>query len=261
MLNKNKIKYIKQLHQKKYRDLENLYIAEGSKIVEEAIKYYPELLVEFICTQDWALRRDLISHEKACIADYSAICQVSALTTPQETIAILKTNYHSIHDFGKINDIILVLDNIRDPGNLGTIIRLADWFGVENIICSNETVECYNPKVVQATMGAILRAKLYYTDLIDFLGLFAGNRDINIYGATLEGENIYDVTLKTPGFLVMGNESEGISESLKNFINKELLIPNFSKKGQKTESLNVSTATAILLSEIRRNMPIRSGKK
>ena len=141
----------------------------------------------------------------------------------------------------------LVLDEINDPGNLGTIIRLCDWFGVDQLVCSLNTVDCYNPKVVQASMGSLSRLSIIYTDLVDFLE----KENRSVYGALLEGENIYKTTLSNDAVLVMGNESNGISNEIQKLISKPITIPQFGKV-QKTESLNVATATAVLLSEFRR---------
>lgn len=252
MLSKNKIKYIKQLQQKKHRESEKKFFAEGNKICEEAIKFHPDLVEEIICTNNWASEKNILNDIKTNVADYDDIKKLSSLSNPQESMVILKSIENDIDTIKEVDDIILVLDNISDPGNLGTIIRLADWFGIEHIVCSNNTVDCYNPKVVQATMGAILRVKIYYTHLNKFFENFS-TQNISIYGTTLQGDNIYHTTLKKPCILIMGNESEGINETLLKYLNKELYIPNFSSRKEKSESLNVSTATAITLSELRRS--------
>jgi TrmH family RNA methyltransferase len=147
--------------------------------------------------------------------------------------------------------LILVLDTIRDPGKLGTIIRLADWFGIGNIFCSDETVECFNPKVVQATMGAILRVNIHYTSLKELL-LNLRSAGYTIYGSTLNGENIYTKRLKTPAAIILGNETRGISPDLIPMIEECILIPNFSTSVNRSESLNVSIAAAIICSEFSR---------
>ena len=166
------------------------------------------------------------------------------MTNPNKALAVFK-----IPQFKAVeqNGLIIALDAVRDPGNLGTIIRLCDWFGVENLVCSNETVDCYNPKVIQATMGSITRVHITYIDLVSFLKDYKGP----VYGAYMEGENIYKSTLPQSGVIVMGNEANGISQAIETLVTHKISIPRFGNL-QVTESLNVATATAILLSEFSR---------
>jgi RNA methyltransferase, TrmH family len=251
VISKSRIKQLSALQQKKYRDTEKCYIAEGIKMVNEAINYHPGIIELVLFTSDCQDKLDLSNLIDSALVDQETIHKISSFKTPQPCLAVLKMPVEKSFQFEPTDEFVLALESIRDPGNLGTIIRLADWFGISKIVCSPDTVDCYNPKVVQASMGAILRAGIFYCDLKNFLDK-ARIENYSIYGATLEGENIYQTKLQFPLVLVMGNESEGISGSFKQMLTKELLIPNYSSKSEKTESLNVSTATSIILSELRR---------
>jgi TrmH family RNA methyltransferase len=154
----------------------------------------------------------------------------------------------------KGKELNIFLENINDPGNLGTIIRIADWFGIENIFCSKESVDMYNPKVVQASMGAIYRTKIHYVDSVKFLTDIKSLENFNIYGTFLEGNNIYKEDLDKNGLIIMGSESHGISNTISSFINKKLFIPNYPIMKKTSESLNISTATSIVCSEFRRRI-------
>lgn len=249
MITNNQIKYFKQLQQKKCRDSEGLFVIEGIKLVNEAMMHHYSEVNTILSTKE-ALNQLLKNKENIVeVVPYEIIKRISALKTPQQTIAIMHIPQRQKLSQIKKNEIIIALDKIKDPGNLGTIIRLADWFGVEHIICSKESVDCYNPKVVQASMGAIFRVKIHYYDLTEFL---ESQKEACIYGTMLEGENIYNVGLELPGIVLMGNESEGISKGLQKYVRKSIHIPNFSINQVKSESLNVSIATSIALSEIRR---------
>jgi TrmH family RNA methyltransferase len=184
--------------------------------------------------------------------------RISALSTANEVIAVCEIPGYDLNALnadslkGKLT---LVLDDIKDPGNLGTIIRIADWFGIENIVCSNETVDSFNPKVVQATMGSVSRIKVYYADLEEFLKVQSSKLKVPVYGALLEGKNIYNEKLSSEGFIVIGNESRGISESIQALITDKISIPSFShykSNGGEAESLNAAIATSIICSEFRR---------
>jgi RNA methyltransferase, TrmH family len=250
-LSKSKLKLYRLLQQKKYRDKEGLYIVEGKKMVHDAIKLVPHLITEIICTDQIAKQLPYTVRNITTVTEYSLIEQISSLKTPQETIAILKKPTQLEPLAETLTGLCLVLEDINDPGNMGTIIRLADWFGVESIVCSADCVDCYNPKVVQATMGGIFSITLYTTNLVNFLETALQN-NITIYGTTIDGENLFQEKLSLPAMVIMGNESTGISENLKLLLTKKLLIPPFSVHEHSSESLNVSTATAITLSEFRR---------
>ena len=240
MLSKNQIKLINSLKKKKFRLQNRLFIAEGVKVVEELLE--SKLILHSIySTTAYSNRLNL---EGIQIIDEKELKSISEFTNPNQILAVFQ-----IPEMEKIKKIglTLVLDEINDPGNLGTIIRLCDWFGVDQLVCSLNTVDIFNPKVVQASMGSLSRLSIAYTDLVDLLE----SESRPVYGALLEGENVYKTTLSNDAVLVMGNEANGISAEIKNLITKPITIPQFGNV-QKTESLNVATATAILLSEFRR---------
>jgi len=251
VITKSRIKGLISLQQKKCRESEMCYIAEGIKIVNEAIDFHPELVEQVLFTSNTEIKpgkNPLLNTE---LVDQKVIDKISSLKTPQSCLAVLKIKVKEKFHFENSEDIVLFLDSIRDPGNMGTIIRLADWFGVSKIVCSHDSVDCYNPKVVQASMGSILRTEVYYEDLTMALERIKPEK-ISVFGATLEGENIYKTEPVFPAIIIMGNESEGISDKIRPLLTKEICIPNYSSKQEKTESLNVSTATSIILSEFRR---------
>ena len=234
-LSKERIKRLQALHKKKFRDDAMLFIIEGRKIIEEAIQYKPDCIQAIYSTTAKSYSDSNI--EVVGISDYD-LKKISSLKHPQGDLAICRylENESNVESSFKI-----VLDKIQDPGNLGTIIRLASWFGVKEIVASPDTVDCYNPKVIQATMGAIFNVNITYTELNPFLAQSEGP----IYGALLEGENVYKKSLQKKGILLMGNEGNGISEELIPLISDPLTIPKFGIG----ESLNVAMATGILLSE------------
>jgi TrmH family RNA methyltransferase len=240
MLSKNQIKFISGLHQKKQRIANQLFFAEGVKCIQELVQSNFELEHLYTIQDDF---EEVIAANKTLISD-SELKKISALTTPNSCLAIFKMPQEkAIIESG----LILALDSIRDPGNLGTILRLCDWFGIEQLICSKETVDIYNPKVVQATMGSITRVNVNYIDLNGFIA----QTKLPVFGTFMDGENIYKCHLPQEGIIIMGNEANGISSELEQLVQNRLTIPRFGNL-QKTESLNVATATAIILSEFRR---------
>jgi len=240
MLSKNQFKLISSLKKKKARIQNNLFIAEGIKVVEELISSKLELNKLF-CTEGY---RNIFNVENIQIISDKELKSISEFTSPNQVLAIFEIPEKEII---KNTGLTLVLDEINDPGNLGTIIRLCDWFAVDQIVCSTNTVDCFNPKVVQASMGSLSRVSIVYSDLKPFL-----EKEIRpIYGALLNGENVYKTSLPNNAILVMGNEANGISKEVQNTIIKPITIPQFGEI-QNTESLNVATATAILLSEFKR---------
>jgi len=241
MLPKSQIKLITSLAQKKYRISLGLFIAEGYKTVKELLDSPMKLHRLYITNPEY---RSLTKNH-TLISDIE-LKKISLLKTPNDILGVFK-----IPDSDHIDTrgLIVALDDIRDPGNLGTIIRLCDWFGVKSLVCSTNTVDCYNPKVVQATMGSLSRVNLSYLDLQKFL---KDNSDKPIYGTFMEGQDIYKETLSDTGIIVMGNEANGISEPIARLTNKRLVIPQFGET-KATESLNVATATSIILSEFRRS--------
>lgn len=250
-LTKSRIKYLKSLQQKKCRDSEQCYIAEGLKIVNEATQYHSQQVLQIICTNQSVEKVNPLLEDKICITDQETINKISSFKTPQACMALLKMPMANVNSPFKEDTTRLALESVRDPGNLGTIIRLADWFGITQVICSEDCVDCFNPKVIQASMGAILRVNIIYVNLKKYLKEIVSN-NIHVYGTTLEGKNLYQTAIKFPAVILMGNESKGISNELKPLMTEELLIPNYSKRLEKTESLNVSSATSIVLSEFMR---------
>lgn len=240
MVSKNQIKLINSLQQKKYRKLHNLFIAEGKKVIQELIDANFSLEHLFVTQTDLFDKKHAATH----ISD-SELKKISALTSANDCLAVFKIKEYSSDTNSGLE---LALDNIKDPGNMGTIIRLCDWFGISKIVCTEETVDMYNPKVVQATMGSLARVQVVYTNLAAYLK----TTDLEIFGTFMEGENIYKKQLPTSGILVMGNEANGISTEIENLITQKIAIPRFGNL-QQTESLNVATATAIFLSEFKRS--------
>ena len=244
MISKNQIKFIRQLEQKKFRHRDGLFVAEGTKVVGDLLKagYIPHSLY---ATPDW-----IASHSVAEATEVTddELTRLSFQQHPQQVLALFPIPYLN-SKFLILNSLALALDGVQDPGNLGTIIRIADWFGISNIICSEDTVDAYNPKVVQATMGSIARVNIIYTNLLELLdGLPA---DFPVYGTLLDGENIYTQELTPHGLIIMGNEGNGISDAVRQRVNRRLLIPDFHN-GDTADSLNVAIATAITCSEFRR---------
>ena len=241
MFSKSQIKFIKSLTKKKIRMKEGLFIIEGKKGILELLDSRLKLHSLYTTADVFDAPEHLIS-----VVSEAELKKISNLNTPQTALAIFHMPKTEISEAGGLQ---LALDEIQDPGNLGTIIRMCDWFGVEQLLCSHGTVDCYNPKVVQATMGSISRVQIHYVNLPEYLA--AAKENLPVYGAFLEGENIYSHPLPAEGILVMGNEANGISSEVEELITQKLVIPQFGSS-QKTESLNVATATAIFLSEFRR---------
>jgi len=251
MLSKNKIKHILSLSRKKERDESLLFVAEGNKIVTDLLPLFR--CQTLILTEEFRKTLSSYQAEEVIIATKEEIKKASQLNTPQSALAVFYQPTYTL-DFASLkNKFSLMLDTIQDPGNLGTIIRIADWFGIEDVICSKETADVYNSKTIQATMGAIGRVHVHYHDLSDFL---AKVPNVPLFGAFLEGENIYKTALPTNGILLMGNEGKGISPQLKSRVTHKLFIPNFPAGKKTSESLNVAVATAIACSEFRRRTNI-----
>jgi TrmH family RNA methyltransferase len=235
-ISKNKIKWIRSLQQKKNREDSGLFVVEGEKMVSEALKTFGKY-IEFLCITKSSSIVPENSKFEVAIASDEELKSISSLKNPNKSLIVLKIPIIKTIDV----QFRIALDGIQDPGNMGTILRLADWFDVKEIICSKDTVDIYNPKVVQASMGAIFRINVIYCDLVDYLS----KTKEPIFGALLEGENIYKKIVKPNGILVLGNEGNGISKDVISLIKNPITIPRFGK----AESLNVSVATGILLSE------------
>lgn len=241
MVSKNQIKLIQSLHQKKFRKQHNLFIAEGLKVISELLNskfrlygiYATELIPEF-------------SEHSPIIISPAELRKISALTTPNNCLAVFEL---PVPEPIKMGGLTVALDEIRDPGNLGTIIRLCDWFGIRQVICSEGTVDIYSPKVVQATMGSLCRVDVNYVTLEEFLD----QPSVPVFGTFMDGDNIYQTSLPDSAFIIFGNEGNGISKKVAAFISHRISIPRFGNV-RKTESLNVASATAIVLSEFSRRV-------
>lgn len=247
MLSKNKIKYIHSLELKKNRKEEGVFVAEGHKTVGDLLGHFTCRLL--LGTTDWFKRNESVAADEIIEVTNDELTKASFLKTPQEVLAVFVQPQYPIDTKVVKNSLCLALDDVQDPGNLGTIIRLADWFGIEHIFCSSGTVDAFNPKTVQATMGAIARVKLHYCFIPE---LIAGLNDIPVYGTFLDGENIYSQKLSQTGLIVMGNEGNGISHEVEALINRKLYIPNYPQERETSESLNVAIATAVVCAEFRR---------
>ena len=230
VISKNKIKLIHSLETKKGREKAGLFVAEGPKVVNDLLHagFTAENIFE----------------------DIEDIKKISFLQHPQSMLGVFKLPRNEHYTEFSITQLVLALDGVQDPGNLGTIIRVADWFGIKDIFCSLDTADCWNPKVVQATMGSIARVQLHYVDLNKMVESLPA--DYPIYATLLDGENIYKQELSHHGMIVMGNEGKGISPLLRTKINRKLYIPNYSSNEDTAESLNVAIATSIVCAEFRR---------
>lgn len=255
MVSNNKKRQIQQLSTKKQRDTQGKFIAEGVKLVGDLLKgglkpsYIagsPEVLKELNAT---TLCRDIAE------CDTAEMKEISLLKTPSPVLAIFDKP-QSPDITIQPDDLTLILDEVQDPGNLGTIIRVADWFGIRTIICSKTCADVFNPKVVQATMGALARVRVAETDLEAYLSHNAEEWKIPVYGTFLEGTNIYSTELEKRAFVMMGNEGKGISDKLSKYVSDKLFIPNYPAGAITSESLNVATATAIVVSEFRRPLSL-----
>lgn len=249
MISKSLLKLIASLEQKKYRKESGLFVAEGGKTVQDLLDEGIEA-TNIIATEQWLNCHKLRTGYPVSVASEEEMKKASFLQTPQGILAVFKQQHHTMDVTVPEHRLCLALDNVQDPGNMGTIIRIADWFGIEEIFCSNGTVDIYNPKTVQATMGAIGRVKIHYTDLAALIESLKGKAPV--YGTFLDGEEIYSHELENRGLIVMGNEGNGISKECERLITEKLLIPNYPAERSTSESLNVSVATAIICSEFRR---------
>ncbi|MBI4645480.1 MAG: RNA methyltransferase [Bacteroidia bacterium] len=252
MLSNNKIKYINSLKLKKYRDLNNIFIAEGEKIVSEALKSGIKIKL-LISTNDWLEPQIINNAEEIIEVSEQELKRVSSLKIPNKTLALIEKQNYEIDEGAITENISMVFESVQDPGNLGTIIRIADWFGIPYIFCSLDCADTYNPKVVQASMGSIFRVKVFYFELKNWLEWWHKKNIIPIYGTFLHGSSIYEEELETSGLIVFGNESKGISLELERYITKKITIPGFPKHIKSSDSLNVSMAAAIVCSEFRRS--------
>ncbi|MBQ0024326.1 MAG: RNA methyltransferase [Bacteroidales bacterium] len=235
MISRSETSLIRSLSRKKFRDSEGLFVVEGEKLVQEALDSGYEV-VKIFRTSD---------------IGEDAMARITMLSSPSPVLAVVRQKPRQ-EPPEPGNDLVLALDSVRDPGNMGTIIRIADWFGIKDIAASEDCVEIYNPKVVQATMGAIFRVNVSYCNLEKYIREVARPSGVPIYGTFLEGDNIYTADLHHSGVIVMGSESNGISYEVEALVSSKIHIPSFAGDRATSESLNVAVATAITCSEFRR---------
>ena len=249
MLSKGKLKYIHSLEMKKYRNELNAFVAEGNKLVADMLHAFECELI--LAKPSWMATQGDIPTKELLEADDEDIRKASFLKSPQDVLAVFKRPAWSLAEADPASSLVLALDGIQDPGNLGTIIRRADWFGIEPIVCSLDTTDVFSPKTVQATMGALAHVKVHYTDLAVYLKAQA-EKQIPLFGTFLDGENMYTKELSANGIIVMGNEGNGIRPEIEELIDQKLYIPSFPPERETSESLNVAIATAVICAEFRR---------
>jgi TrmH family RNA methyltransferase len=254
MLSKAKIKEIRALEFKKNRDEHNLFIAEGNKLVADMLHAFEcEWL---IARASWMATQGDIPAKELILAEENDIRKISFLKTPQDVLAVFKKPQYLLEEANPVSQLIIALDSIQDPGNLGTIIRLAGWFGIKHIVCSPDTADAFGPKTVQATMGALAYVKVHYTILDEYI---EKNKTTPVYGTFLDGENIYKKKLSQNGVIIMGNEGKGVRPETEALVSERLYIPPYPPEYKTTESLNVATATAIICAEFRRVAAEKTG--
>jgi len=246
MLSKSRVKYIKSLEYKKYRDEHGVFLAEGNKLVSELIdRFACELLV---AKPSWMATQGDLDVAELVVANDDDIRKASLLKSPQDVLAVFRKPDTQLQPSELGKTLSLALDGVQDPGNLGTIVRIADWFGIGQVICSPNCADIYNPKTVQSTMGALARVQMHYTDLPTLLK----SAECPVYGALLSGNNIYSETLESNGIIVMGSEGQGIGNEVAALLTHRLYIPNYPQGYESSESLNVAVATSIICAEFRR---------
>lgn len=249
MLSKNQIKFINSLKLRKYRKRHSLFLAEGEKIVFDLINF--GLMPQMIITSSVKNNKDEYGDGVELIfTKKNEIAKLSSLKTPADIIGIFKIKESKLEIESLTKELVIFCDDIQNPGNMGTIIRTADWFGIKTILCSKNTADIYNPKVVQASMGSVASVDIHYVNSVEFFNEIKGKTPV--YGTFPEGDNIYQAELSPYGIIVMGNEGKGISDDLKIFIDKKIMIPKDENQKCAAESLNVSIATGIICSEFLR---------
>lgn len=246
-LSKNKIKYFKSLKEKKFRNQYNCFVAEGEKIVFDLMGTCKCQLIAAL--PDIISLHDELTAEEIIVASEGELKRATSFKSPPSVIAVFYQPEFNEKELDLYNNLSLVLDGVQDPGNVGTIVRIADWFGIKNIFCSYDCADIFNPKTIQATMGSIARVRVIYTDIIE---LIQKNNNLPVYGTFLDGKSIYNESLSSNGFIVMGSEGKGISSEIELLISDRLFIPNYPIDIKSSESLNVAVATAITCSEFRR---------
>jgi len=257
MISSSQSKLIRSLAQKKYRDLHRRFLIEGEKMVRELIiseSETPFQILEVFATPDWLEKNQaLLQSQNANITEaaHAEIRKVSRLVTPQAVIAIVSMPIIGFHAKALVHAPVLVFESIRDPGNLGTIIRTADWFGIRHLVCTPDSTDQFNPKVVQSTMGAFARVQVHYQELEPFMKI-KEIQSKTIYGTFMDGDNIYKTNLAPDSLILFGNESHGLSGKLDPYLSHKISIPSFSPKGAGSESLNIASSVAVVCSELRR---------
>lgn len=249
MLSRNQIKYLSSLKIKKFRSIHRQFLVEGDKIVRDLMRANQAFIRQLIATPVWLSENRIVSSshiQDILEAELTEISRISSLETPPPVIALLDLPEVTYNDDEVSSSISIALDAIQDPGNLGTIIRTADWFGIRNIFCNEACADCYNPKVVQVSMGAILHVGVHYVDLAEFLAGFSRKPDFTVYGTYMDGIPVMSVTPTKHGIIVFGNESRGISMEISPLIGQRLTIPPGTTEHGRVESLNVSSAVAIV---------------
>lgn len=257
MISSARSKLLRSLQHKKFRDQHRLFLVEGEKMVGELMHNDPDerfKVREVFATPDWIYRnknREQSPDIEVIEASQAEIKKVSNLVSPQAVLALVQMPGIPLEIEELLHVPVLAFESIRDPGNLGTIMRTADWFGIEHLVCTPDSTDVYNPKVIQATMGAYARVKVHYHDLSTLLESPSMNEKL-VYGTFLEGENIYETSLDSAPLILFGNESHGLSAQLESKIQKKISIPSFSTFGKSSESLNVASSVAVVCSEIKR---------
>ncbi len=251
MLSVAQIKLIKSLQQKKFRESENLFVAETPKIVDDLLVSSNKPKTIYAVDSWKTAHPEALKNVELVHVSEKELERISGLKTPNQVLAILEIPKQQVFPKNIFEQLTLVLDTINDPGNLGTIIRIADWFGIPNIICSNDSVDVYNPKTVQSAMGSTGRVNVFYKNLPEFLSGVPAN--CPVYGTLLEGESLYETKLSSNGLIVVGNEANGISREVQKFITHKIHIPCYSTQQYHAESLNASVATSVVCAEFRRN--------
>ena len=251
MLSKAKIKLIQSLEQKKKRREERLFVAEGPKVVGDLLPHFACRLI--VAERSWIACHPEVQNIEIIEATNEELRKASFLKAPQEVLALFELPvYPTPHDIAS-KELCLALDDVQDPGNLGTIMRVADWFGIRHIFCSTATADAFSPKTIQATMGAVARVQVHYVNLPEYLQQVRSHTpEVPLYGTFLEGSNIYNEPLTPHGIIIMGNEGNGIGQQVQQLVTHKLLIPNYPEGCATSESLNVAIATAITCAEFRR---------
>ena len=250
MISKSKIKLINSLSQKKFRDETGLFVAEGTKLINDLVSVFRCSML--VATADWLGDNPSFKAVEVLEAEADEFKKISNHKSPQGVLAVFEKADYSWTEQELSQKLSLALDDVQDPGNLGTIIRIADWFGISDIFCSEHSADAFNPKTVQASMGALARVRVHVVDLAAFLKTCQSL--IPVYGTFMNAENIYSKKLSSNGIIVMGNEGNGISPAIEKLISERLLIPNFPAGQPTSESLNVAVATALVCGEFRRRI-------